>query len=129
MIHTADIGMVYGRGGKRVTALEGVSFDVERGEIFGLIGPDGSGKSSLLRVLATLLLPSAGEASLDGLDIVKQFREVRSRIGYMPGKFSLYPDLSVEENLHFFARVFDTTVEENYAQVKDIYGQDRKSVV
>lgn len=123
MIHTAGIGMVYGRGGKRVTALEGVSFDVERGEIFGLIGPDGSGKSSLLRVLATLLLPSAGQASLDGLDVVKQFREVRSRIGYMPGKFSLYPDLSVEENLHFFARVFDTTVQENYAQISDIYGQ------
>lgn len=123
MITIERIGMAYGRGEKRVTALQDVSFDVREGEIFGLIGPDGSGKSSLFRILTTLLLPTTGKASVDGLDVVKDYRAVRDILGYMPGKFSLYQDLSVEENLHFFAKVFNTTVEENYEQVRDIYEQ------
>lgn len=108
---------------KRVTALKGVSMEVEEGEIYGLIGPDGAGKTSLFRILATLLLPDSGRAWVDGLDVVNDYREIRNRTGYMPGRFSLYPDLTVEENLRFFATVFDTTIEQNYALIKDIYQQ------
>lgn len=104
-----------------VKALKGVSFDVPTGEMFGLIGPDGSGKTSLFRILTTLILADTGTASVDGYDVVKNFKEIRCRIGYMPGRFSLYQDLSVEENLQFFATLFNTTIEENYHLIKDIY--------
>lgn len=117
---------------KSVQALNGISFDVEQGEIYGIIGPDGAGKTSLFRILTTLLLADSGSAIVDGLDIVKDYRQIRNRIGYMPGKFSLYQDLSVEENLEFFATVFNTTIQENYYLIKDIYQQiepfkDRKA--
>lgn len=101
----------------------GISFDVEQGEIFGIIGPDGAGKTTLFRLLATLLLPDSGTATVDGCDIVKDYKLIRNRVGYMPGRFSLYQDLSVEENLKFFATVFNTTIEENYHLIKDIYQQ------
>lgn len=93
------------------------------GELFGIIGPDGAGKSTLFRILTTLLLPDSGRAAVDGLDVVKEFRQLRNRIGYMPERFSLYPDLSVEENLKFFATLFHTTIEENYHLIKEIYQQ------
>lgn len=115
--------MKYRQVFKEVVALKNISLNVKKGEIFGLIGPDGAGKSSLFRILTTLLLPTRGKASVGGYDVIKQFREVRNIVGYMPGKFSLYQDLSVEENLTFFASVFDTTIEANYSQVKDIYEQ------
>lgn len=108
---------------KDVRALNDVSFDVGEGEIYGIIGPDGAGKTSLFRILTTLLLADSGTAVVDGLDIVKDYKEIRNRIGYMPGRFSLYQDLTVEENLTFFATVFNTTIEENYHLVKDIYQQ------
>ena len=106
-----------------VEALKKVSFDVAAGELFGLIGPDGAGKTTLFRILATLILPDAGEASVEGFDTVKHFREIRNMTGYMPGRFSLYRDLSVEENLNFFADVFGTSVRENYELMRDIYEQ------
>jgi ABC-type multidrug transport system ATPase subunit len=106
-----------------VLAVDDVSFEVEKGELFGLIGPDGAGKTSIFRMLTTLLLPDGGEASVNGFDIVKDYKKIRQRVGYMPGKFSLYQDLSVEENLNFFATLFGTTVEENYDLVRDIYVQ------
>ena len=123
MIAVEDIGIVYRQMFKKVTALRHISFEVGKGEIFGLIGPDGAGKTSLFRILTTLLLPSSGRASVGGYDVVEEFRSGRGVVGYMPGKFSLYQDLSVEENLYFFAKVFDTTIEENYHQIKDIYEQ------
>ncbi len=104
-----------------VEALKEVSFSVERNELFGLIGPDGAGKTSLFRIITTLLLPDTGSVSIDGLDAVKDFKAVRKITGYMPGRFSLYQDLSVEENLDFYATVFGTTVKENYDLVRDIY--------
>ncbi len=106
-----------------VDAMRDISFDVGKGELFGLIGPDGAGKTSLMRILATLLLPSSGSASIEGLDVVKDYRKLRNILGYMPGKFSLYLDLSVEENLNFFATIFGTTLSENYDLIKDIYSQ------
>ena len=106
-----------------VEALKGVSLTVSSGELFGIIGPDGAGKTSLFRILTTLLLPDSGNASVCGLDIAKDYKEIRRRVGYMPGRFSLYQDLTVEENLNFFATVFHTTIEENYELVKDIYQQ------
>ena len=106
-----------------VKAVVDLSFTVKKGEIFGLIGPDGAGKTSLFRVLTTLLLPDQGRAFVDGYDVVKQLSAIRNTIGYMPGRFSLYQDLSVEENLNFFATLFNTTVEENYHLIKDIYVQ------
>ncbi len=106
-----------------VQALKGVSFDVRKGEVFGLIGPDGAGKTSIFRILTTLILPDSGSATVDGLDIVKDYRELRSRVGYMPGRFSLYPDLSVEENISFFANLFGVTLDENYDLVAPIYRQ------
>ena len=116
----------------RVQALCDVSFAVGKGEVFGLIGPDGAGKTSMFRILCSLLLPDAGTAAVDGYEVVKQMREVRSRVGYMPGKFSLYQDLTIEENLHFFATLFGTTVDEGYDTIKAIYSQierfkDRKA--
>jgi ABC-type multidrug transport system ATPase subunit len=106
-----------------ILAVDHVSFQVEEGELFGLIGPDGAGKTSIFRILTTLLLPDSGNGWVHGLNILKDFKAIRSEVGYMPGKFSLYQDLSVEENLHFFATVFNTTIEQNYDLIKDIYVQ------
>lgn len=118
-----DIGKKYGAKKEIVQALRGVSFEVNRGELFGIIGPDGAGKTSLFRILTTLLLHDGGSATVDGFDVVKDFKEIRKRVGYMPGRFSLYQDLTVAENLEFFATIFNTTIEENYDLVKDIYSQ------
>ena len=118
-----NVGKFYGKKKAVVQALQGISFNVDHGEIFGIIGPDGAGKTSLFRILATLLLPDGGNASVDGLDVVKYYKEIRSRVGYMPGRFSLYQDLTVEENLEFFATIFNTTIRENYDLIKDIYSQ------
>lgn len=107
----------------KVKALDQVSLDVRRGEIFGLIGPDGAGKTTLFKILVTLLNADEGSAQVDGLDIVKDYRTIRSRVGYMPGKFSLYPDLTIEENMEFFATLFGVTVEQNYDLVAPIYKQ------
>lgn len=104
-------------------ALDDISFDVRQGELFGLIGPDGAGKTTLFRLLTTLLRPSAGSATVDGHDIVKEYRAIRSCVGYMPGRFSLYGDLSVEENLNFFAAMFGVTVAESYDLIAPIYSQ------
>ena len=106
-----------------VAAVTDVSFSVEPGELFGLIGPDGAGKTTLFKILTTLLLPDAGQALVEGLDTVAEYRKIRKIIGYMPGKFSLYQDLSVEENLNFFATVFGTTIEQNYHLIEEIYVQ------
>lgn len=106
-----------------VTALDGVSLRVRRGEIFGLIGPDGAGKTTLFRILTTLLHADSGTAMVAGYDVERQYKEIRRRVGYMPGRFSLYQDLTVEENLHFFATVFGTSIRENYDLVRDIYSQ------
>lgn len=107
----------------KVVAVDDLSFEVDQGELFGIIGPDGAGKTSLFRVLATLLLQDSGKALIDGLDTVNDYKAIRQRIGYMPGRFSLYQDLSVEENINFFATIFNTTIDENYELVKDIYSQ------
>ncbi|MCK9219524.1 MAG: ABC transporter ATP-binding protein [Bacteroidales bacterium] len=107
----------------RVKALNDISFTVDKGELFGFIGPDGAGKTTLFRILTTLLIPDHGKALVNGLDVVKDFRKIRQDIGYMPGKFSLYSDLTVEENLNFYATVFGTTVAENYDLIRDIYSQ------
>lgn len=114
-----DVSKCYGC----VPALDHVSFEVRRGEIFGLIGPDGAGKSTLFRMMATLVNPEQGCIVIDGADTVADYRSLRARIGYMPGRFSLYPDLTVEENLNFFATLFGTTVRENYHLIEDIYRQ------
>jgi ABC-2 type transport system ATP-binding protein len=116
----------------KVKALDEVSFTVGKGEVFGLIGPDGSGKTSMFRILCTLLLPDGGTATVDGFDTVRQMTDIRSRVGYMPGKFSLYEDLTVQENLEFFATLFGTTVEQGYDSISAIYSQierfkDRKA--
>ena len=102
-------------------ALKNISFEVSKGEIFGLIGPDGAGKTTLFRILTSLILADSGTAFVDGLDVVKDYAELRKHIGYMPGRFSLYQDLSVEENLNFYATIFNTTIKENYYLIKDIY--------
>ncbi|MGI6231830.1 MAG: ATP-binding cassette domain-containing protein [Prevotella sp.] len=107
----------------QVQALHDVSFSVGEGEVFGIIGPDGSGKTTLFRILTTLLLPEGGKATVDGFDVVRDMKAVRSRVGYMPGQFSLYQDLTVEENLKFFATLFNTTVEDGYELVRPIYSQ------
>ncbi|MBO9702842.1 MAG: ABC transporter ATP-binding protein [Sporocytophaga sp.] len=119
-----NLTKTYDKG--KIQAVDDVSFEVEKGELFGLIGPDGAGKTSIFRMLTTLLLPDKGEASVDGFDIVKDFKKIRNTVGYMPGKFSLYQDLTIEENLNFFATVFNTTVGENYSLIKDIYIQIEK---
>ena len=106
-----------------VEALQEISLKIHSGELFGLIGPDGAGKTSLFRILTTLLLADQGTATVCGLDVVRDYKKIRTIVGYMPGRFSLYQDLSVEENLNFFATVFNTTVEENYELVRDIYAQ------
>jgi len=106
-----------------VKALDNVSFEVPKGELFGFIGPDGAGKTTLFRILATLVLPDEGKASVEGFDVVKDFKKIRKILGYMPGRFSLYMDLSVEENLAFYATIFGTTIQQNYSLIKDIYKQ------
>ena len=116
-IHCVSVSKSYGE----TEALKDVTFDVTDGEIFGIIGPDGAGKTTLFRILTTLILANNGMAAIDGFDVVQDYKEIRKRVGYMPGKFSLYQDLTVEENLKFFATVFNTTIEENYELVKDIY--------
>ena len=117
LVYRSPAGEAVGVG----TAPEGLSFAVRRGEIFGIIGPDGSGKSTLLRILCSLLRPQSGSATVDGYDVVRDYRELRQHIGYMPGTFSLYGDLTVRENLDFYATLFGTTVEENYPLIADIY--------
>jgi ABC-type multidrug transport system ATPase subunit len=112
--------------GKRfgdTVALDDVSFDVRAGELFGLVGPDGAGKTTLFRILTTLLVPDAGSATVLGQDVVRDLWAIRARVGYMPGRFSLYPDLSVEENLAFFASVFGTSIPEGYSLIEPIYSQ------
>lgn len=106
-----------------IVALEDINLQIQEGELFGLIGSDGAGKTTLFRILTTLLLADKGDAEVMRYDVVKDFREIRNSIGYMPGRFSLYPDLTIEENLHFFADVFGTTVEENLDLIHDIYIQ------
>ena len=118
-IEVNHISKSYGK----VKALDDVSFSVGRGEVFGLIGPDGAGKTSMFRILCTLLLPESGTAKVDGFDVVRQMDDIRRRVGYMPGRFSLYQDLTVRENLDFFATLFGTTVEEGYDSIKAIYSQ------
>lgn len=118
-IEIKGISKSYGK----VKALDKVSLDVQRGEIFGLIGPDGAGKTTLFKILVTLLNADEGTATVDGLDIAKDYRTIRTRVGYMPGKFSLYPDLTIEENMEFFATLFGVTVEQNYDLVAPIYSQ------
>jgi len=107
----------------KVKALDAISFNVNPGELFGLIGPDGAGKTTLFRILTTLLFADEGEATVAGYDVVKDYKSIRNHVGYMPGRFSLYQDLTVEENLNFFATIFGTTIEENYDLIKDIYVQ------
>lgn len=119
-------------GDRKVSALQNISFQVEPGKIFGLIGPDGAGKTTLFRILTTLILADEGQATVQEYDVVKDYQKIRRIVGYMPGKFSLYQDLSVLENLKFFATIFGTTIEENYNLIKDIYIQlepfrDRKA--
>jgi len=110
-------------GKTQIEALKDISFEVSKGELFGLIGPDGAGKTTLFRILTTLMIANKGNAWVDGLEVVKDYKEIRKRVGYMPGRFSLYQDLTVEENISFFATLFGTTLEENYDLVKDIYVQ------
>ncbi|MDA3929327.1 MAG: ABC transporter ATP-binding protein, partial [Prolixibacteraceae bacterium] len=119
MIKIENISKSYGE----VKALKNISLEVRPNELFGLIGPDGAGKTSLIRILVSLLLPSTGTVAMDNFDVVKDYKEIRKMVGYMPGKFSLYQDLTIEENLNFFASVFDTTIEENYHLIEGIYKQ------
>ena len=107
----------------RKTALKNIDFEVDKGELFGIIGPDGAGKTTLFRILTTLILADSGEARIGDLDVVKDYKEIRKIVGYMPGRFSLYHDLSVRENLEFFASVFNVRVEDNYELIKPIYNQ------
>lgn len=118
-ISIANISKSY----KNVKALKNISFEVKPNELFGLIGPDGAGKTTLFRILTTLLLPDKGRATVTGFDVVRDYAKIRKNVGYMPGKFSLYQDLTVEENLNFFASIFGTTLDENYDLIKDIYVQ------
>jgi len=127
-IHIDKISKSY----KDILALDSVSFDVNQGELFGLIGPDGAGKTTLFRILTSLLIPDSGNAKVEGFDVVRDYKGIRKITGYMPGKFSLYYDLTVKENLEFFATIFGTSIQENYELIKDIYIQiepfkDRKA--
>jgi len=119
MISVSNLSKKY----NEVEAIKGINLNVAKGELFGLIGPDGAGKTTLIRILTTLLLPNEGKVELKGYDVVNDYKAIRNIIGYMPGRFSLYQDLSVEENLQFFATVFKTTIEENYDLIADIYKQ------
>ncbi len=122
-IEVNNITKTYSAKKNFVTAVNDVSFSVAEGELFGLIGPDGSGKTSIFRILTTVLLADKGTAKVMNLDVVKNYTSIRNMIGYMPGRFSLYQDLTVEENLNFFATIFNTTIQENYELVADIYKQ------
>lgn len=122
IMNAIEVNHLSKRYGK-VEALYDVTLSVQRGELFGLIGPDGSGKTSMYRILCSLLLPDEGTVLVDGYDVESQMKEIRKRVGYMPGKFSLYQDLTVEENLKFFATLFGTTIEENYDSIRAIYSQ------
>ena len=119
MVNCNGISKKYGKK----EALKNINFEVSEGEIFGIIGPDGAGKTSLFRILTTLILADSGSVTINGFDVVTEYKKIRECVGYMPGRFSLYQDLTVEENLNFFATVFNTTVEENYDLIKDIYIQ------
>jgi ABC-2 type transport system ATP-binding protein len=116
-VHIQNISKSY----EDVKALKDISLQIKQGELFGLIGPDGAGKTSLIRILTTLLIPDTGTATVEGYDVVKDYKEIRKITGYMAGRFSLYQDLTVEENMNFYATVFGTTIEQNYDLVKDIY--------
>jgi ABC-2 type transport system ATP-binding protein len=118
-VKISDISKSYGS----VKALDEISLSIGKGELFGFIGPDGAGKTTLIRILTTLLVPDAGNATVEGFDTVKDYKKIRPIVGYMPGRFSLYQDLSVEENLNFFASIFKTSLKENYHLIKDIYKQ------
>jgi ABC-2 type transport system ATP-binding protein len=124
-VTVTNITKTYGdaKTNEQVIALDNVSFSVEPGELFGLIGPDGAGKTSLFRILTTVLLADKGQATVDGFDVVNQYQAIRNTVGYMPGRFSLYQDLTIEENLNFFATLFGTTIQQNYGLIKDIYEQ------
>jgi ABC-2 type transport system ATP-binding protein len=119
MIKIENISKNFGE----VQALKDINLEINDGELFGLIGPDGAGKSTLMRLMTTLFIPNQGKISMNGRDTVKEYKAIRNHVGYMPGKFSLYQDLSVEENLAFYASVFGSTIEENYDLVKDVYEQ------
>ncbi|MDX1830047.1 MAG: ABC transporter ATP-binding protein [Lutibacter sp.] len=108
---------------KEVKAINNISFEVKEGELFGLIGPDGAGKTTIFRILTTLLFSDKGTANVAGFDVIDNYKDIRNHVGYMPGRFSLYQDLTVEENLEFFATIFGTTIKENYDLIKDIYIQ------
>lgn len=125
-VEIKNIKKTFTVGKSTVTALHDISFDVNEGELFGLIGPDGAGKTTLFRIITTLMIADSGVASVDGYDVLTDFKEIRKRVGYMPGRFSLYQDLTVEENLSFFATLFNTSIEENYDLIKDIYVQIEK---
>jgi ABC-2 type transport system ATP-binding protein len=118
-IRAEDLSKSYGD----ITALDAVSFEVKKGELFGFIGPDGAGKTTLFRILVSLLLPDSGNALVEGFDVVRDYKKIRKIAGYMPGRFSLYMDLSVEENLQFYATIFGTTIRENYHLIREIYSQ------
>lgn len=118
-----EISRQYRVGKTTVFALRNVSFEIAPGELFGLIGPDGAGKTTLTRILATLLLADSGTATVDSLDVVRDYERIRGRVGYMPGRFSLYQDLTVAENLAFFAGLFQTSVARNYKLIKEVYEQ------
>lgn len=122
-VHVEHVSKSFLSGKEKVAALSDISLSTSKGELFGLVGPDGAGKTTLFRILTTLMLADAGTASVDGFDVVKDFKEIRKRVGYMPGRFSLYPDLTVAENLSFFATLFNTSLKENYDLVKAIYQQ------
>lgn len=119
VIHISGLNKSFGK----TEALKGVDLDILSGEIFGFIGPDGAGKTTLFRILTTLLIPDEGEVHVLGMDVVEAYKKIRPMLGYMPGRFSLYQDLSVEENMKFFASVFGTTIEQNYELVRPIYSQ------
>lgn len=123
MISVQKLRKTYKENNKTIVALDDVSLEVNSSELFGFIGPDGAGKTSLFRILATLLLPDSGTATIKNLEVTQNISKIRNIIGYMPGKFSLYQDLSIEENLNFFADIFGTSVKENYDLIKDIYIQ------
>lgn len=122
-IVVSSVSKSYTTGKSVVKALDNISLEVEKGSLFGLIGPDGAGKTTLFRILTSLLLFDKGQAMVDGFDVRADYKAIRKRIGYMPGRFSLYTDLTVQENLHFFASIFETTIEENYDLIKAIYAQ------
>src|SRR5699024_5148544 len=121
MIEVNNLSITYGK--EKTIGVEDVSFSVKKGELFGLIGPDGAGKSSIFRMLTTLLLPDSGSATVNGFDIEKDYQKIRNCVGYMPGDFSLYTDLTIEENLSFFATIFNTSIAENRHLIESIYKQ------